>query len=85
MHILSQFLGAPRRDHWDVVIRVVRYLKGCHGQGILLRADFDLSLSGWCDSDWASFPLTRPSLLGWLVFLGHSPIFMENQNVSYNF
>ncbi|KAL6311621.1 hypothetical protein AAG906_027377 [Vitis piasezkii] len=34
--------------------RVVRYLKGTPGQGILLRADSDLSLQGWCDSDWAA-------------------------------
>ncbi|CAO2835584.1 unnamed protein product [Amaranthus hypochondriacus] len=74
VHILSQFLNAPRQDHWDAAIRVVRYLKGCPGQGILLRSDCDLSLSGWCDSDWASCPLTRRSLSGWLVFLGRSPI-----------
>ena len=53
---------------------MTRYLKGCPGQGILLRLDCDLTLSGWCDSDWASCPLTRRSLLGWFVFLGHSPI-----------
>ena len=45
-----------------------------HGQGIILRFDCDLSLIGWRDSDWASFPLTRCSLSGWLVFLGHSHI-----------
>lgn len=55
-------------------MRVVRYLKGTPGQGILLRADSNLSLQGWCDSDWAACPLTRRSLTGWLVFLGGSPI-----------
>lgn len=70
VHILSQFLNAPRLDHWNAAIRVVRYLKGCPGQGILLRSDCDQSLTGWCDSDWASCPLTRCSLSGCLVFLG---------------
>ncbi|XP_057540574.1 uncharacterized mitochondrial protein AtMg00810-like [Amaranthus tricolor] len=73
VHILSQFLGAPRHDNWNAAIRVIRYLKGCPSQGIILHSDCDLSLSGWCDSDWASCPLTRRSLSGWLVFLGHSP------------
>ena len=58
VHILSQFMQAPRTDHWDAALRVVRYLKGTPGQGILLRADSDLTLTGWCDSDWAACPLT---------------------------
>lgn len=74
VHVLSQFLHTPRQDHMDAAVRVVRYLKGSPGQGILLRSDCDLQLSGWCDSDWASCPLTRRSISGWLVFLGRSPI-----------
>ncbi|RVW69737.1 Retrovirus-related Pol polyprotein from transposon RE2 [Vitis vinifera] len=64
----------PRIEHWEAALRVVRYLKGTPGQGILLRADSDLSLQGWCDSNWAACPVTRRSLFGWLVFLGQSPI-----------
>ena len=74
VHILSQFMQEPRIEHWEAALCVVRYLKGTPGQGILLRADSDLTLQGWCDSDWAACPLTRRSLTGWLVFLGHSPI-----------
>ena len=74
VHILSQFMQEPRTDHWDAALRVVRYLKGTPGQGILLRSDSDLSLQGWCDSDWAACPITHKSITGWLVFLGHSPI-----------
>ncbi|RVX15466.1 Retrovirus-related Pol polyprotein from transposon RE2 [Vitis vinifera] len=74
VHILSQFMQEPRIEHWEAALRVVRYLKGTPGQGILLRADSDLSLQGWCDSDWAACPVTRRSLSGWLVFLGQSPI-----------
>lgn len=74
VHILSQFMQQPREDHWEAALRVVRYLKKSPGQGILLRADSDLSLEGWCDSDWASCPLTRRSLTGWFVLLGCSPV-----------
>lgn len=28
VHIVSQFLQAPRLAHWGVVVRVVQYLKG---------------------------------------------------------
>ncbi|RVW97398.1 Retrovirus-related Pol polyprotein from transposon TNT 1-94 [Vitis vinifera] len=74
VHILSQFMQEPRIEHWEAALKVVRYLKGTPGQGILLRADSDMSLQGWCDSDWAACPVTRRSLSGWLVFLGQSPI-----------
>lgn len=74
VHILSQFMQEPRTEHWEAALRVVRYLKGTPGQGILLSADCDLTLQGWCDSDWAACPLTRRSLTGWLVFLGKSPV-----------
>ncbi|KAH9656136.1 retrovirus-related pol polyprotein from transposon RE1 [Citrus sinensis] len=70
----ERYRRLPREAHWDAALRVVRYLKGNPGQGILLRTDCDLALYGWCDSDWASCPLTRRSLTGWLVMLGHSPI-----------
>lgn len=31
---LPQFLHEPRQDHWDVALRVVRYLKGSPDQRI---------------------------------------------------
>ncbi|KAJ4717148.1 Retrovirus-related Pol polyprotein from transposon TNT 1-94 [Melia azedarach] len=74
VHILSQFMQQPREEHWEAALRIVRYLKKNPGQGILLRADSKLSLEGWCDSDWASYPLTRRSLSGWFVLLGYSPV-----------
>jgi len=64
----------PRQEHWDAALRVVHYLKGNPGQGILLRADCDMQLSAWCDFDWASCPSTRRSLTGWFVLSGNSPI-----------
>ncbi|KAL1213017.1 Retrovirus-related Pol polyprotein from transposon RE2 [Cardamine amara subsp. amara] len=74
IHVLSQFMKQPRQDHWDVAMKVVRYLKGTIGQGILLRANSPLHVTGWCDSDYGSCPLTRKSLTGWFVQLGDSPI-----------
>ena len=64
----------PKEDHWHATLRVVRYLKQNPGQGILLSSKCDLRLHGWCDVDWASCPLTRRSLTGWIIFLGDSPI-----------
>lgn len=40
----------------------------------MLQSNCDMQLYAWCDSDWASCPLTRRSLTGWFISLGHSPI-----------
>ena len=35
MSVVSQFLQSPYGSHWDVVIRILRYIKGKQGQGML--------------------------------------------------
>lgn len=67
-------MNDPKTDHWEAATRVVHYLKGSPGQGILLKADTDLKLVAWCDSDWGSCPLTSRSLMAWFIQLGDSPI-----------
>lgn len=74
VHVFSQFMKKPKQAHWEAALRVVRYLKGNPGQGILLNANVELSLVAWCDSDWAGCPLTRRSTSGWFLQLGDSPI-----------
>ncbi|KAJ3704067.1 hypothetical protein LUZ61_007772 [Rhynchospora tenuis] len=74
VHTLAQFMHTPIQTHYDAALRVVRYLKKNPGQGIVLRAVSDLQLYGYCDSDWASCPITRRSLTGYFVLLGDSPI-----------
>ncbi|CAA7057512.1 unnamed protein product [Microthlaspi erraticum] len=74
VHVLSQFMQFPRFDHWDAALRVVRYLKGTPGQGILLSSACEMKLHGWCDSVWGGCPLTRRSISGWFVTLGDSPV-----------
>ncbi|KAK9178380.1 hypothetical protein WN943_027570 [Citrus x changshan-huyou] len=61
VHVLAQFMQCPREIHWEVAIRVLRYLKGHSGQGIFLRRDSALQLIAYCDSDWGACPLTRRS------------------------
>ncbi|XP_019087396.1 PREDICTED: uncharacterized protein LOC109127273 [Camelina sativa] len=74
VHILSQFMQNPREDHWQAALRVVKYLKGTVGRGILLKARTNFQVTGWCDSDYSSCPLTRRSVTGYIVQLGASPV-----------
>ncbi|KAL2933792.1 Retrovirus-related Pol polyprotein from transposon TNT 1-94 [Bienertia sinuspersici] len=73
VHTLAQFLSNPLIVHWDAAIRVLRYIKGSPGQGILLQPG-DMQLNAFCDSDWAACPLTRRSLTGYFFLLGRSPM-----------
>ncbi|GAA0153657.1 transmembrane signal receptor [Lithospermum erythrorhizon] len=74
VHVLSQFLQKRKEDHWVATLRVVRYLKGSLGQGVLLKCESTLALQWLCDSDWAACPTSRQSVTGWIVFLGSSLI-----------
>lgn len=67
-------MKTPRVDHWEAALRVVRYLKGSPGQGILLSSHIDLTLTAYCDSDWSTCPTSRRSISGYVMFLGGSPI-----------
>lgn len=49
-------MNNPKEFHWEVALHVVIYVKNSPGQGILLQANAELSLSEKCDSDWEACP-----------------------------
>jgi len=69
---LSQFLQQPKKSHMDAALRVVRYLKGHPGQGLLFGSSSNNLITAFCDADWASCPLTRRSVTGYAVKIGES-------------
>ena len=82
VHILSQVMQQPREEHMEAAKRVLRYLKGNPGQGILLRSDSNLQLYAFCASDWGACPITRRSLTRYFVTLGDSPIWWKTKKQS---
>ena len=72
VQVLSQFMQAPKRSHWDAAMRVIKYLKGTAGQGIWLQSKPANELSCWCDSDWVAYHNTRRSITGYVVKFGES-------------
>ncbi|KAL9224910.1 hypothetical protein vseg_000891 [Gypsophila vaccaria] len=74
VHILSQFMQKPTQSHLEAALRVLRYLKGSPGQGILFRRDSVLSIEAYCDAAYASCPITRRSITAYFVCIGGTPI-----------
>ena len=74
VQLLSQFMQCPTTVHFQAAKRLLRYLVGSSSQGILLAASSAAKLTAYCDSDWASCPITRRSTTGFCIFLGDSPI-----------
>jgi hypothetical protein len=74
VNILSQFMHAPRKPHWDAALRVIRYLKNNPGNGLLFSSSSSLQVRAYCDANWANCPMTRRSTSGYCVFLGDSLI-----------
>ena len=58
VHVLSQFMQAPKSEHFNAARCARRYLKGNPRLGHLLRAESNLQVYAYCDSDWGACPLT---------------------------
>jgi len=64
----------PKKSHWDAALKVLRYLKGSPGQGVLMKKGSITNLTAFCDSDWAACPNTRRSVTRYVIMLGESMI-----------
>ncbi|KAI3701667.1 hypothetical protein L6452_26909 [Arctium lappa] len=82
VNVLSQFVSDPRQNHLQAANRVLRYLKGTPGQGILLPRQGPSNLTAYCDSDWLGCPFTRRSRTGYLLLFGGGPISWKTKKQS---
>uniref|UniRef100_A0A2N9FB11 Integrase catalytic domain-containing protein n=1 Tax=Fagus sylvatica TaxID=28930 RepID=A0A2N9FB11_FAGSY len=64
VHIVSQFMAAPRSLHYAAVLRILRYLKGTLFHGLHFSSQSSLTLQAYSDADWAGDPTDRRSTTG---------------------
>lgn len=74
VQLLSQHMHQPTTVHMQAAKRLLRYLLGTYSQGILFASTSAAYLTAYCDSDWASCPISRRSTSGYCIFLGQSTV-----------
>ena len=71
VNVLSQFMHDPREPHLQAAHRVLHYLKGNPGKGILFkRNNNNLAVEAYTDADYAGSLVDRRSTTGYCTFLG---------------
>ena len=68
--VVSQFMHQPHRAHMDAVLRIIRYLKGTVGHGVLFKSNGHLETQVYTDADWAGDKGTRRSASGYFTLVG---------------
>ena len=71
VHLVSQFMHAPRTSHFLVVKHIFRYLQGTSDLGLWIRPTRNFSVMFvYPNEDWAGCPNTARSTTGYAIFLG---------------
>ena len=75
-------MANPTQAHFRAATRVLRYLKGCPGKGLLFRRDSNIQLLAFSDADWATCLDSRKSVTGYCFFLGSSLVSWKTKKQS---
>ncbi|XP_019178918.1 PREDICTED: uncharacterized protein LOC109174086 [Ipomoea nil] len=71
---LCLFMHAPTVEHWGLLKRVLRYVKGTLHYGVRFSRSSSSAIHAYSDSDWAGCSIDRKSTSGYAVFLGDNLI-----------
>nr|GEX38224.1 hypothetical protein [Tanacetum cinerariifolium] len=66
------FLHQRKEPHLQAATHLLRYLNGSINKGLFYPVQSNLKVIGFSYADWASCIMTRKSLTGYCIFLGHS-------------
>ena len=67
--LVSQYIHNPSKDHINVVLRVLCYLKSTPGRGLMFRKHNHLHIEGYTDAKWVGGS-DRKSTSVYFTFVG---------------
>ena len=67
--MVSQFMHSPYEKHLEAVYRILRYLKGTPGKGLLFKKNEKRGIEVYTDADWVGSITDRRSTSGYCTFL----------------
>nr|XP_016437230.1 PREDICTED: uncharacterized mitochondrial protein AtMg00810-like [Nicotiana tabacum] len=67
-------MHAPKKSHYEKALHVVNYVKNHPELGLLMSSTSAEDIVAYCDSDWASCPMSWKSVTGFCIKLGASHI-----------
>ncbi|CAN1188688.1 Retrovirus-related Pol polyprotein from transposon TNT 1-94 [Linum perenne] len=67
--IVSQHMHNPNEEHWEMVTRILRYLKHSPGKGIHFKKTTQRSITVYTDASWAGELTDRKSTTGYCSFI----------------
>ena len=72
--VASRHMDQPHEIHWRATKRIINFVQGTRTHGILSKAQYDLDLIAFIDSDWAGDNIDRKYTLGYVFMLAEGPI-----------
>nr|KYP46112.1 Retrovirus-related Pol polyprotein from transposon TNT 1-94 [Cajanus cajan] len=80
--LVSQFMHQPKEVHLQAALRIVQYLKGTPGKGILFKQNGNVNLEAYTDADYARSIVDRRSTTGYCTFLGGNLVTWKSKKQS---
>ena len=69
LSVVSQYMHDSGEQHMSTVMKILCYLKGSPGKGILFRKNEHFKIEGYTDADWVGLVADRCSTSGYFTFV----------------
>ncbi|XP_042518476.1 uncharacterized mitochondrial protein AtMg00810-like [Macadamia integrifolia] len=80
--VVCQYMQSPKKIHWEAVYRVLKFLKGAPGKGLVYHPHQNVHLVAFSDANWAGDDNDRRSTTGYCTFVGRNLVTWRSKKKS---